>query len=101
VDVGITFEGSGDEPELSRMSRLTRRAWLPVHLRIYNDKPRPVLVEIRQRPLGEFQNVRVIDASHPPKRTGGDYLWRFEVPAQGEQTLSYKVGGRAPDWMTD
>jgi hypothetical protein len=97
VDVGITFDGSGDEPVSTPMSRLTRRFYLPLHLRVYNDKPRPVLVEIRQAPLPEFQDLRVIDASVPPKRKAGDYLWRFEVPARGEKTLSYKVGGRVPD----
>ncbi len=99
VDVGITFDGTGAEPVPTRMSRLTRRVYLPVSLRIYNDKSRAVLVEIRQKPLNDFQDLRILDPSVAPKRKAGDYVWRFEVPARGEQELSYKIGGRAPDWM--
>jgi hypothetical protein len=101
VDLGIAFEGSAEEPEPSALSLFTRRVYLPMHLRVLNDKTRPVVVEIRQGPMSELQDLRVVDASLAPKRKAGDYMWRFEVPAQGEQELSYKVGGRVPDWMRD
>jgi hypothetical protein len=95
IDIGVSFDGSDAAPE-PRPSPLMRRIYLPVRLRIYNDKPRPVLVEWRQAPFQELRDMRVIDASAAPSRKGGDFMWRFLVPAHGEQALSYKVGGRIP-----
>jgi len=79
------------------LSWLTRTAYLPVHLRVTNAKRTPVTFELRQAPIDDFENFRVKDASLPTKRKSGDYMWRFTVPANGESTLNYKLGGRVPD----
>lgn len=98
IDLGVSLEGSSDEPEPRLISLLTRRVYLPIMLRIHDDKPAAVAVEIRQGPLFDFQDLRVKDASLKPSRKHGDYVWRFTVPANGERSLSYKVGGRLRDW---
>jgi hypothetical protein len=95
IDIGVSFDGSDAAPE-PEPSPLTRRIYLPVRVRIYNDKPRAVMVEWRQSPFQELENMRVIDASASPARKGGDFMWRLQVPAHGEQTLSYRIGGRIP-----
>lgn len=75
---------------------LTRRAYIPVSLRIVNAKARPVTFELRQGPLEEFLDLRVKHASLRPQRKAGDYVWRLTVPANGETLLSYEVGGKVP-----
>jgi hypothetical protein len=98
IDIGVSFDGSDAAPE-PRPSLMMRRLYLPVRVRFYNDKSRPVIVEWRQSPFQEVEDLRVVDASAAPTRKGGDFTWRFEVPAHGEQALSYKVGGRiAKGW---
>ena len=62
-----------------------------------NDKPVPVVVEIRQGPMYEYPDLRVGKASARTTRKAGDYAWRITVPAQGEARLSYEVSGRVPD----
>jgi hypothetical protein len=76
---------------------LTRRAYIPLSLRIVNAKPKAVTFELRQGPLQEFLDLRVKNASLRPQRKAGDYLWRITVPANGEALLSYEVGGKVPD----
>jgi hypothetical protein len=39
-------------------------------------------------------DFKVIRASLKPARKAGDYVWRFTVPANGEQRLTYKIGMR-------
>jgi len=68
---------------------LTRRAYIPLSLRIVNAKARPVSFELRQGPLEEFLDLRVKHASLRPQRKAGDYVWRLTVPANGETLLSY------------
>ncbi len=97
VDLGVALDGEEAEPEVGFMSLLTHRAYLPVNLRVINDKARAVAVEIRQGPMSDFADWRVTGASLAPKRKAGDYVWRFDVPAGAERTLSYKLGGRIPD----
>lgn len=77
---------------------LTHRAYVPVALRIVNAKSRPVVFELRQGRLDEFADLRVKGASLRPQRKSGDYAWRLTVPANGEALLSYRVGGRVPDF---
>lgn len=78
------------------LALLTRRVYLPLHLRVASGKPEPVSFEVRQAPISEIEDFRVRGASLPTSRKGGDYVWRFTVPALGEATLTYKVGGRLP-----
>jgi hypothetical protein len=78
------------------LALLTRRVYLPLHLRVASGKPEPVSFEVRQAPLGEIEDFRVKDASLPTIRKAGDYVWRFTVPARGEATLTYRIGGRLP-----
>jgi hypothetical protein len=74
---------------------LTRRAYIPLRLRVVNAKPYPVLFELRQGRLDEeFLDLRVKNASLAPARKAGDYMWRLAVPANGEAMLSYEVGGK-------
>jgi len=97
-DLSVVVESAFDEPPPGPMTLLTRRAWMPLDLRIINAKPRPVVVEIRQGKLFYvFEDLQVTRASEPPKRKAGDYAWRLTVPANGEARLSYKVGGRLRD----
>jgi len=74
--------------------------YIPMQLRVDNAKARPVSVEIRQgKVYDELVGLRVIDANLQPSRKSGDYVWRFTVPANGSQSLSYKVGGKGdPDY---
>ncbi|HEX6637799.1 MAG TPA: hypothetical protein VF033_09105 [Steroidobacteraceae bacterium] len=97
LGLGVDIQGDPDELQANLLSLFTRRAYLPLRLRVMNDKARAVTVEIRQGPMDQFEDLRVVGASLAPKRKAGDYLWRFEVPAGGEQTLTYRVGGRVPD----
>jgi hypothetical protein len=99
VDLGVALDGDEDaaEQKVGLTGFLMRRAYLSVNLRVINDKPRAVTVEIRQGPVSDYQDWRVVGASLAPKRKAGDYVWRFEVPAGSERTLTYKVGGRVPD----
>lgn len=97
LGLGVAIEGDAEELQASPLSLFTRRAYLPLRLRVMNDKARAVTVEIRQGPMDQFEDLRVVDASLAPQRKAGDYLWRFEVPAGGEQMLTYRVGGRVPD----
>jgi hypothetical protein len=76
------------------LALLAHRAYIPLSLRIVNAKSRPVTFELRQGPLGEFGDLRVKNASQPPHRKSGDFAWRITVPANGEATLSYEVGGK-------
>jgi hypothetical protein len=84
-----------DEPQARWTSLLTRRVHLPVRMSIENDKPLPVVVEVRQGPVSEFREMRVRGASQSPQRKNGDYLWRIEVPAHGAAHLSYTLSGRS------
>ena len=77
---------------------LTRRVYLPLDLRIVNAKPHPVVFELRQGQLYEFADLRVKNASLKPQRKAGDYAWRLTVPAHGEATLHYEVGGKVQDY---
>jgi hypothetical protein len=96
IDVALTVDNPDAEPPLNPLMLLTRRAYLPLHLRASNAKSRPVIVEIRQGPIEELEDMRVKGASVAPQRKFGDYMWRLTVPANGEATLSYKVGGKMP-----
>jgi len=90
-----------DQTELSPRNGLRalfrRRIYFPLHLRVSSAKHFPVTMEIRQSPIEEIEDFRVKGASRPTQRKAGDYLWRFAVPANGEATLSYQVGGKIPD----
>jgi hypothetical protein len=100
-DLAFTIDNLSDDPELSPggrfMALLTRRVYFPLQLRVTSAKPAPVTFEVRQGPIDEIADFRVKGASRPTQRKAGDYLWRFAVPANGEATLSYKLGGRIPD----
>ena len=64
-------------------------------------RPAPVLFELRQGPIEELENLRVSGASRETQRKSGDYMWRFDVPANGEATLSYKLRGKIdPDMLS-
>ena len=41
-----------------------------------------------------FENHRIRDASLVPGRKAGEHVWRVTVPANGDATLSYKLGGK-------
>ena len=95
----IDMRGSDDELKPGRLSWLTHNLYIPMQLRIDNAKPRPVSVEIRQgKVYDDLVGLSVIDANLRPSRKYGDYVWRFTVPANGSQSLSYKAGGKGdPD----
>lgn len=80
---------------------LTRRVYIPLSLRVVNAKPRPVVFELRQGRLEEFQDLRVKNASLAPRRKFGDFMWRLTVPANGAAVLSYEVGGKYPVFGED
>jgi hypothetical protein len=93
-DILLAMPGDVDEPQPTLLSLLTRRVYRPIDLVITNGKSVPVPVEIRQgRMLDEADDVLVAGANLRPQRKAGDYMWRFIVPANGEQLLHYKVGG--------
>lgn len=99
-DVAVTIENENDpqdEPPFSLLSLLTRRVYLPLNLRVISDKGVPVSFEVRQGPIGEIEDFRVKNASLPTQRKAGDFMWRFTVPANGDATLTYRVGGRLPE----
>ena len=97
IDVGVGITGPDEEPQTGMLSLLTRRAYLPVALRITNAKPVPVSMEIRQGKIDEAAFWRVTGASLAPSRKAGDYVWRFTVPANGERTLTYKIAMRSDE----
>jgi hypothetical protein len=96
IDVGLTVDNQGEEPAMNPLVLLTHRVYLPLELRISNAKPKSIIMEIRQGPLEDLEDMRVKGASMAPQRKGGDYMWRLTVPANGEALLSYKVGGKTP-----
>jgi hypothetical protein len=85
------------EPPVGLGALITRRIYLPLRLRVSSAKDAPVSFEVRQGPIAEIEDFRVKGASLPTQRKAGDYMWRFTVPANGEATLNYKVGGKVPD----
>ena len=89
---------TGEDPKPGLWSLLSRRIYLPMDMLITNAKSRPVLVEIRQGPMFQSSDLRIAGATVKPIRKAGDYLWRFTVPANGEQTLSYKLGVTVEDF---
>ena len=89
---------TGEEPKPGLWSLLSRHIYLPMDMLITNAKSRPVLVEIRQGPMFESSGLRIAGATLKPIRKAGDYLWRFTVPANGEQALSYKLGVSVEDF---
>jgi hypothetical protein len=97
--VDNVVEDEDDEVSIGSrlMARLTRRVYLPVHLRVSSAKDVPVTFELRQAPIDQIDSFRVKGASLPTRRKAGDWMWRFTVPANGEATLSYEVGGEAPE----
>jgi len=94
VDLALILDNAGDEPAMNPLVLLTRRVSVPLHFRVENSKDTPVIFELRQGPIDELENLKVSGASREPQRKSGDYLWRFEVPANGEATLSYKLRGK-------
>jgi hypothetical protein len=102
-DLALSVDNVSDlnKPELSPGNVLRaffkRRIYFPLQLRVSSAKNLPVTIEIRQGPIEEIEDFRVKGASRPTQRKAGDYLWRFAVPAHGEATLSYQVGGKMPD----
>jgi hypothetical protein len=100
TDLTLDLRGSEDELQPGRLFWMTRNMYIPMQLRVDNAKARPVSVEIRQgKVYDELVGLRVIDANLQPSRKSGDYVWRFTVPANGSQSLSYKVGGKGdPDY---
>jgi hypothetical protein len=102
-DLTLSIDNASDidQPEPSPGKGLRalfkRRIYFPLHLRVSSAKNFPVTLEVRQAPIEEIEGFRVKGASRPTQRKAGDYLWRFAVPANGEATLSYQVGGKIPD----
>ncbi|HET9474215.1 MAG TPA: hypothetical protein VFO82_09995 [Steroidobacteraceae bacterium] len=94
VDLALTLDNIDDEPAMSPLALLTRRVSFPLHLRVSNAKSSPVLFELRQGLLDELEDMSVSGASRETQRKSGDYMWRFQVPANGEATLSYKLRGK-------
>lgn len=97
IDNAEEMNASEPPPGAMLMALLTRRIFFPLAVRVTNAKTSPVTFELRQGPLEEIEEFRVKGASRPTQRKAGDYMWRFAVPANGEATLSYKVGGKMPD----
>jgi hypothetical protein len=95
-DLFVATNFDADEPQVNLLSLLTRRASIPIDLRVTNGRSRAVTVEIRQGNMSGFEDLRVAGASLRPTRKAGDYAWRFTIPANGEQELHYKVSGRIP-----
>ena len=100
VDLALILDNANDEPAMNPLVLLTRRVSVPLHFRVENSKNTPVLFELRQGPIDELANLKVSGASRETQRKFGDYMWRFEVPANGEATLSYKLRGKIdPDML--
>ena len=98
IDVAVSMTGSGEDQEPGLLSLLTRRVYLPIEMHITNAKALPVSVEIRQGKMQPSEIWSVTGASRAPKRKSGDYVWRFTVPANGAQALSYKIATRIEDY---
>jgi hypothetical protein len=93
LDVTMMLAGF-TEPDVNPLLLITRRIYLPLRWVVRNDGPAPVTFELRQGPTELFENQRVRRASVAPGRKSGDYMWRLIVPAHGEATLSYELGGK-------
>jgi len=48
-------------------------------------------VEIRQMLDAEMPNAKVVASNHRVGRKYGDYAWRFRVPANSDDTLTYRL----------
>lgn len=68
-----------------------------VLVEISNDKPVPVLVEIRQNRTYGGYHARFRSESHPHVDRAGDRVWTVRVPAGGNASLRYTVQLRALD----
>ena len=94
MDLGFAIHDAPEEAQPGWLFALNRRVQLPLNFRIVNAKPGAVSVEVRQGPMMDLDNMRVTRASMAPQRKSGDYLWRFSIPAQATQVLSYTISGR-------
>jgi hypothetical protein len=99
LDVTLALADLG-EPDVNPLALITRRFYLPVRWIVRNGGPAPVEFELRQGTIYFFETQRVRRASIAPGRKSGDYTWRLTVPAHGETTLSYELGGKVdPDML--
>jgi hypothetical protein len=94
ADVFLTLDNVHDDPKPNPLMLLARRFYLPIHWRVHNAMPVDVVFELRQGPMELFEEQRVRGASIEPGRKAGDHVWRVTVPANGDATLSYKLGGK-------
>jgi len=75
---------------------LTRHIGVDFDFDILNDKPAPVVVEIRQTQDDmRLKSMRVSSSQHY-ERKFGDYAWRVEVPAHSSGKLTYRIKGKVP-----
>ncbi len=99
LDITLALADLG-EPDVNPLALITRRFYLPVRWVVRNGGPAPVVFELRQGAIYFFETQRVRRASISPGRKSGDYTWRLTVPAHGETTLSYELGGKVdPDML--
>jgi hypothetical protein len=83
VDVDRRTEEDRDGEEVADIA--------DVVFRVLNSKQMPVTVEIRQMLDADTPNAKVVASNHRVGRKYGDYAWRFRVPANGGDTLTYRL----------
>jgi hypothetical protein len=61
-----------------------------VELQVMNAKGVPVNFEVRQYIEDETTDTKIENSNHRVGRKFGDYAWRFRVPANGSDSLTYR-----------
>jgi hypothetical protein len=64
---------------------------------VRNAKQRPVDIEIRQALDEEMPDATIVNSNRRVGRKSGDFAWRFRVPANSAETLSYRLRLPYPD----
>jgi hypothetical protein len=62
-----------------------------VLLSVRNAKQWPVDIEIRQALDAEMPDATIVNSNRRVGRKSGDFAWRFRVPANSTDTLSYRL----------
>jgi hypothetical protein len=93
--LGSAFDVTAERMQTSYQRIDPNTVELGWQLRLRNAKDTPVRVAVREHLAGDW---RLLEASQPPRAQEAHRLqWEVEVPANGEQTLNYRVQVRFPE----
>jgi hypothetical protein len=87
----LQFEFQADEGTEENRDGEEIADFTDVLLSVRNAKQRPVDIEIRQALEAEMPDATIVNSNRRVGRKSGDFAWRFRVPANSADTLSYRL----------